>query len=404
MLFIRILNFIKGYLVITVSGRFTERFINICIRRGFAFWDVASHGGVITAKITTDDFMKLRDVARITKVKIRIKRRCGLGFVLKRYRRRWPLVIALILFVIIMHYTATHVMSVEITGNERIPTERIAEELRDAGVKVGVRSDSIVTDIVRNDMMIKDEDISWLGVNIRGSRVYIEVAERIDSAKIPREGGEPCNVIAAKDGVIDELRVKQGQSMIRRGDGVRKGDVLISGIMDSVYGGFREVHAYGEVWAKTEYSAERDYQLKYTERTYTDNVKHFFAVDIFGRRFELFSRRNVNSSQFEERSEEYVLRRSIMGREVEVGGILHKFVGYNDEERTRTASEAVNLGKEELTREVEGMVPDDAKVVSKTAEHNIISGDTVRVTVTWYCSENIAQAAPLNTEVETQEP
>lgn len=404
MLFIRILNYIKGYLVITVSGRFTERFINICVHRGLAVWDVKYDGGVITAKITTGDFLKLRDAARITGVRIKIKRRCGIGFALKRYRRRWPLIFAVILFIAIMRYTATHVMSVEVTGNDRIPTERIVEELEGSGVKVGVRSDSISTDTVRNKMMLKDGDISWLGVNIRGSRVYIEVAERIDNTKVPREGDEPCNVVAAKDGVIDELEVKQGQTMVRRGDGVREGDLLISGIMDSVYGGFREVHAYGEVWARTEYSAERDYALKYTEREYTDNKKTFFSIDLFGKNIELFSRAHVDSSRFEERKEDCVLRPSIMGRDIEVGGAKHTFVGYNETQRMRTVKEAVSLGGEELTREVEGKIPEGAKVISKTTEHNIISGDTVRVTVTWYCSENIAVETPINTEIEAEEP
>ena len=33
MLFIRILNYIKGYLIISIKGVFAERFINICVHR-----------------------------------------------------------------------------------------------------------------------------------------------------------------------------------------------------------------------------------------------------------------------------------------------------------------------------------------------------------------------------------
>ncbi len=32
--------------------------------------------------------------------------------------------------------------------------------------------------------------------------------------------------------------------MVKKGDGVREGDVLVSGIMDSAYGGFRLVHSF----------------------------------------------------------------------------------------------------------------------------------------------------------------
>lgn len=396
MLFIRMLNFIKGYLIITVSGRFTERFINICVRRGFSIWDVKSRNGVITARITVSDFLKLRDVARITRVRVRIEERRGIGFIIKRYRRRWPLIIAGMIFIAIMYYTATHVMSIEISGNERVSTDRIMAELGEAGLRVGAEADEIDSDMIRNKVMIADEEVSWVGINVRGSRVYVEIAERIDVDKIPREGEEPCNVVAKKDGVIEELRVKQGQTMVRRGGGVRQGDVLISGIVDSVYGGFRTVHAYGEVWARTEYTLERDYALKYTEREYTDNVKKFFAIDLLGKRIELFSRGHISPERFEEQISDYILRRSINGRDVEIGASEHKFVGYNLVERTRTVAEAVELGSRELTEEIEQTVPKDAKVVSKTTEHNIISGDTVRVTVTWYLSEDIAEEVPID--------
>lgn len=391
MLFIRILNFIKGYLVITASGRFTERFINICIRRNMTIWDMKSDRGIITAKLATSDFFDIRDVARITSTRVRIKRRVGLGFLCKRYRSRWPLVFAVLLFVGIMYYTSTHVMSIEITGNQRIPTEQIADELSRVGLSIGVRASDIVSDEIRNKIMIMDEDVSWLGVNVRGSRVYIEVAERIDSESIPHETEEPCNVVALKDGVIDEMQVKQGQTMVKKGDGVREGDLLVSGIMDSMYGGFRTVHAYGEIWAKTQYSKEADYPLVYSEREYSDNVKTFFGIDVLGKCVDLFPRNNIDYSRFEERSTDYVFKTNILGRDIEVGGKRYDFVGYNTVQKQRTVSEAVELGERELTEQVEAEVPKEAKVLSKTTDHNIISGETVRVTVTWYCSENIAR-------------
>lgn len=402
MLFIRILNFIKGYLVITASGRFTERFINICIHRNMTIWDMKSDSGVITAKLETSDFFYIRDVARITSTKVRIKRRIGLGFLCKRYRNRWPLVFAVILFAAIMYYTSAHVMSIEITGNQRIPTDRIYDELNRVGLSIGVRAKDIVPDQIRNEIMIMDEDVSWLGVNVRGSRVYIEVAERIDSESIPHETGEPCNVVALKDGVISEMQIKQGQTMVKKGDGVREGDLLVSGIMDSTYGGYRTVHAYGEIWAKTEYSAEADYPLVYSEREYSDNVKTFFGIDMFGKCVDLFSRKNIDTSRFEERSTDYVFKTNIWGRDIEVGGKRYDFVAYNTVERQRTVSEAVAEAEEELTKQVEAEVPENARVVSKTTDHNIVSGDTVRVTVTWYCNENIAHEVPIEDTEENE--
>lgn len=88
MLFIRILNYIKGYLIITINGVFAERFINICVHRNILIWDVSRKNGGFMAKMATKDFYKVRDIARITNSKVRIKRRQGLPFLLIRYQKQ----------------------------------------------------------------------------------------------------------------------------------------------------------------------------------------------------------------------------------------------------------------------------------------------------------------------------
>ena len=66
MLFIRILNYLRGYLLLDISGRFPERFINICVRRGIRVWDVRSQGGVFRCKMAASDFKNVRGISRVT--------------------------------------------------------------------------------------------------------------------------------------------------------------------------------------------------------------------------------------------------------------------------------------------------------------------------------------------------
>lgn len=397
MFFIRILNFLKGYLIITVEGKFTERFINICIRRNILIWDVRRSGiNKVRCKIATDDFYKLRDVARITSSKPRITNRMGLPFRLIQYRNRWPIFISIILFISIIYFTSTHIMSVDVTGNERIPTDQIMSELSDIGVSLGYPVSSLTPDRIRNEMIIRNNDIAWLGVNIRGCRVYIEVTERIDTESIPHIDGDPCNLVATIDGVIDEMEVKQGQSMVVIGDAVREGDLLVSGIMDSVYGTFRSVHSYGEIYAKTIYSETQEYPLKYIQRLYSSDTHTFISLDFFGNDVEMFIRKNLGTDMYEETVSDYIYKTNFMGKDIEVGAKKHEFVLYKDEETSRSVSEAVKLGTKEMTEKVEERIPKAAKIVSKKSDHNIVSGETVEVTVTYECSENIAKQSEID--------
>ncbi len=389
MLFIRILNYLRGYLLITVGGRFPERFMNICVHRGIRVWDVSSKGGTFKCKMAAEDFFRIRDIARITGARVRIKRRLGLMFLLRRYRRRWPAVIGLILFAAILYITATRIMSIDITGNERVPDDEIRRLLAGCGVSVGRSTADIDPDTVRNELIMNSDDLAWVGVNVRGSRVYIEVVERLDSESVPHITEEECNLVASKDGVISRLEVKQGQTMVKKGDGVRKGDVLVSGVMDSVYGGFRLVHSYGEVYALTEYSAKKEYPLTYTERVYTGSEKTLYGVKLFGREFDLYTKAMDPGEGYEEERNENSV--TVPWINSEFGGVAKRFREYTDTQTHRTVQEALETGIAELTEQVEQSVPDDAEIISKENDHNILSGDTVEVKVTYICSENIAE-------------
>ncbi len=56
-------------------------------------------------------------------------------------------------------------------------------------------------------------------------RATVKVVEKKEPA--PSQG--PCHIVAKKEGVIDSILVLEGQAMVKEGDLVRKGQVLISG-------------------------------------------------------------------------------------------------------------------------------------------------------------------------------
>lgn len=80
-----------------------------------------------------------------------------------RYRNRWPIFFALILFIAIVHFTSIHIMSVDVEGNQRIPTEQVLSELRDVGVSFGKRVSGLNADTIRNQMIINNDEIAWAG-------------------------------------------------------------------------------------------------------------------------------------------------------------------------------------------------------------------------------------------------
>lgn len=269
----RFIEYISGYLMITADGCFPERFINICIRRGLGLRDIRKMGKErIYAKIGIDGFLKIRPVAKRTSMHVKIKQRCGLPFLVHNYRRRAPALIGVVIAAAFLWYTSHYVMGIDVFGNERVPSDRIISELEQLGLTRGVKAADIDQRLLSNKLLTLDEDLAWVGININGSRVFAEVAERIEKPQ-KLDKSQPCNLIASKDGVIEHMEIRDGQTMIKRGEAVTEGQVLASGIMDNAKFGYTMVHARGDVYAVTKTVIRREYDLEGDVRAQYDGAR-----------------------------------------------------------------------------------------------------------------------------------
>ena len=78
-----------GFVNITVEGFFVERFINICKSKGIFLWNVKMKKGVLLyASIGINDYKNIRTIAKKTGTRIRIKKKCGIPFILNKYKKR----------------------------------------------------------------------------------------------------------------------------------------------------------------------------------------------------------------------------------------------------------------------------------------------------------------------------
>ena len=75
-------------------------------------------------------------------------------------------------------------------------------------------------------MLIRFPELAWVGINTKGTKVDIEVVEKVMPIV---EEMNSYDLIASKDGVITECIVFQGVPMVKVGDIVKEGDLLIKG-------------------------------------------------------------------------------------------------------------------------------------------------------------------------------
>lgn len=392
--FSELMNYVYGYVTIQAEGIFLERFLNICTRRNIILKNVKRFGdNRIVADISIPAFKKIRQVCKRTRTSVRIKKRHGVPFILHRYRKRKYILIGVVVATVILWYTSGHIMGITVVGNKRIDTETILNHLARSDIALGKSAKNIDSNTIRNQMIRDMDELVWVGINVSGSRVYVEIVERIEKEK-GIDMDAPCHLIASKDGVITSIEAREGQTMVKLGAGVRGGDVLVSGIMDNPTVGLRYVHAYGEVYANTTYKKSKEYPLEYDEKIKTGESKTRYTIEILDKEIPLFFGKNAPYSDYEkeETEKEYCLPADIMP-----SVFLKKEVYHNCEvvHQSKSSNEVLEKAKAQLYEELCLEIPEGVNIIDKEVSQSLTERGTLQVEMILICRENIAEEIPI---------
>ena len=265
-MFIKLLvRLLLGYLRIEVEGYYIERFINICTNNNILIWNLKREKGVkLYLNIGINDFRRISTVVKKTNCKVKILKKRGIPFLLHRYKKRKIFAIFLILISILIFISSTYVWSVEIAVKDNLELDNIEQEIESLGISRGIKKKQIDTDKIINELRLKRDDIAWVGIDIKGTTVKINI---VKADKVPNivNNSDYCNIIASKSGVIKKIVAQNGTAVVNVGDTVQKGDILIAGYMEGKYTETRYVHSLGEVGAVVSYQKSKEVKFKVNE-------------------------------------------------------------------------------------------------------------------------------------------
>ena len=248
---VTIIQYLRGFLVLKLTGPYIERFINLCVRQGIYLWHLRKEGAdTATVRISVAGFRRIREAARKTKTRARIVERRGLPLFLHRHRRRRAFIIGMVLFALIILTLSSFVWAIEIEDTEKIDKNLIRNTLLSCGLDVGVLKYKVKASTLQADMLRKMPELSWLWVEIKGTRAFVHVREKTPVPDIVPLS-HPANIVAESDGVIVSCTATRGGRLVQEGEAVHKGQLLISGTVETKHGGTLLVHAEGTVRAKT---------------------------------------------------------------------------------------------------------------------------------------------------------
>lgn len=248
---LKFIRWFRGYVDFSLYGKFPERFINLCSRNGINIWDTNPTSEGLQSRISVYDYKHIRRYAAKSKCRLKINRKKGMPFFVKKYKGRAGLAIGGVLFVLIIFFLSSFIWSVNIIGAENLSQQQIIKTLEKNGLNIGTYKGTMNIQQIQRDMIIDIPEIGWMSINVQDSCANVEIKEK---ALVPQmnDNTTPCNIKAKCDGVITDFAVTGGSAEILRGSAVTEGQLLVNSVVEDKMGGVQFTHADAKVYADVE--------------------------------------------------------------------------------------------------------------------------------------------------------
>ena len=243
--------------------------------------------GSIYSKINSDGTLTVRErdfvqISNLFKGRIDFEYSNPLGvygkFKLLPYKPAF--ISSIIISLVLIIFLSNFVWDIRIEGNENIPASEIKLGLMECGLTVGDFWPFIDRGLVESHYSEIEERVSWININRRGSVAYVKIIERENSNKTEENDAGFSNLVSSYDCVIEEITVRRGTAVVKPGDVVKKGDILIVGVLpEESGGGF--CSAEGSVVGRINESVSALVDRKYEKTTQKNKKIYSISINFF---------------------------------------------------------------------------------------------------------------------------
>ena len=276
---------IFGYRRLKVAPEDLSELTSIFIRSS-VFSSISDDGTII---VRERDFNKIKDLLS-GRIVYSYSEPLGLYGGWLKMPHKGALICSFIVSFIIVLLLSSVVWDVRVSGNEMLEASEIVHTLSDCGFGIGdfwiVKNRSVI----EAEALSKNERIAWININRRGTVAYVRVIEReIEHITDEPERMGYSNILAREDCVIEEITVKRGTAVVKPGDVVQKGDLLIAGILPSEAGG-GFCYAEGSVIGRIRDSLTVKIDRKYEKKIHVGREIHLVALNLFDFSINIFKK------------------------------------------------------------------------------------------------------------------
>lgn len=357
----KLLRYIKGYCEMTASAENAAAALSYLVKEKIPFTRTENAcEGVrfcVPEKYAADE--KLASLCESVRTSSLLK-------TLFRYRKRAGLFIGAVAAVALIYVSTLFVWDIRIVGAENVSDDEIISLLERRGFCIGTYIPETDKERLALEITMEDGRFSWFKINMRGTVAVIDIHERTGKDMIEART-PPSNLVSAYDAQVELLDVKGGAAVVKRGQIVHKGDLLVSGIIDSQAIGYRLVRARGSVYGRVTLEYETKIPVTYSRKIRKNTATAEKSIKFFSKSIKVFKNDRISADIYD--IIEKTTRAELFGVPLPLFINEKQYVFYDTHETKRTQAECLREAYREINLKSEAAL-DNAEILSRHTEIN----------------------------------
>ncbi len=280
------LAFLIGSFHIRLNGNKSSRQIRFCLNNKLNIKNLYRDKETYSADVDVLSYYRLKQYSKKIDADIEMVYKNGLlsYFQWLIYHKKEIVLFSII--AIVFFFLNNRLFSIRIDGNNYYSAEYIESYLENKSIGMLSVLDKIDYAKLSEDFLNENKYIKWCSFYYKGNNLYIEIDEEYENDFSYNE------YISDVYGTVTDVYVREGTAMVKKGDLINPGDVIIDGHID-ITNSYDEIVAVREVvpdgFALVEYSLDipLSQSLEKKSKIYVGTGKRGIAVSF--RKEKLFS-------------------------------------------------------------------------------------------------------------------
>lgn len=237
----------------------------------------------------TIDYKYYKLLSKYSKTyKIKIVKEYGKINIINKIKNNTNIIIGLLLSVILLYLLSNIIFSIDIIYNDNEIKELLYKELSKYNIKkYRIKKDYNYLNKVKEKILKDNKDIlEWIEIEQSGTKYIIKLVERVKEEK--KEDYKFRSIVAKKNATITSIKAISGEKVKEVNQYVRKGEVIISGILTKPNEEKIYTKAIGKVYGEVWYKVNVEYPFYYKQEKLTGKSKFAISINFLNIKKTLF--------------------------------------------------------------------------------------------------------------------